>query len=143
MKIKLVIPGSQDHVRLVGRALKGILEENVQEGEDLFLIELAVCEAVANSIKHAYAGRSLNNVEVEVDIGASEIIIEVRDEGQKPDSRFLDKNEFQQTCALESMQEGGRGIPIINEVMDHVDYYSSCGKNILIMRKNISPSRKT
>ena len=142
MKIKLVIPDSQDHVRLVGRALKGILEENFPESEVLFLIELAVCEAVANCIKHAYADQGLNKVEVELEIGDSEIVIEVKDEGRKPDPCFMDRKEFQQSCNPEFIQEGGRGIPIINQVMDHVDCYSFCKKNILVMKKKI-PAQKT
>ncbi len=142
MRITLAIPSSQDHVPLIGKAVKGMLEDIFLDREALFLMELAVCEAVANSIKHASGRRAEDVVEVEMEINDSEIIIEVKDEGKEFNPEFLNNNQFQQTCDLESIKEGGRGIPIIKQVMDQVDYYSSCQKNILVMKKNL-PHRET
>lgn len=141
MRITLAIPSSQDHVYLTGKAVKGILEDVFLDRETLFLLELAVCEAVANSIKHASGSGTENIVEVGVEINDSEVIIEVMDEGKKCNPEFLDNSQFQETCDLESIKEGGRGIPIIKQVMDHVDYYFSCQKNILVMKKNL-PARE-
>ncbi len=141
MRITLTIRSSQDHVYLIGRAVKGILEDIFQDRDALFLMELAVCEAVANSIKHAHARRAEDIVEVEVELNESEVIIEVKDEGRKSNPEFLDNSRFQETCDLESIKEGGRGIPIIKQVMDQVDYYSTCQKNILVMKKNL-PQRE-
>lgn len=138
MKILITIPASHEHVRLVGKALKGILEDIIEEGDTLFLMELAACEAVTNSIKHAYANQQQGNVEMDIEINNSQIIIKVADEGKKLNPELLKRHSFQDTCDLASLNEGGRGIPIINNVMDQVDYYSECNKNILIMKKSIT-----
>lgn len=142
MRITFTIPGSQDHVCLIGRAVKGVLEDVFVDEGALFLMELAVCEAVANSIKHASGRRAGDVVEVDMEINDSEVIVEVKDEGKEFNPGFLDDCRLQQTCDLESIKEGGRGIPIIKQVMDQVEYYSSCGKNILVMKKNLPHREK-
>ncbi len=38
---------------------------------------------------------------------------------------------------IDSIPEGGRGLAIINEVMDRVEYKSGQGKNCMIMEKRI------
>ncbi len=141
MKIKLIIPGSHDHIRLAGKAFKGVLEEVLHDDETLFLMELAVSEAIANCIKHAYKNRSGNTVEVEIELNETQVLIRVKDEGKKPDPDFLKNCSFKPSCDPGFIEGGGRGVPIINEVMDEVDYYSSCEKNILVMKK-IIPHRK-
>ncbi len=140
MKIKLIIPGFHDHIRMAGKALKGVLEEVLQDDETLFLMELAVSEAITNCIKHAYENRSGNTVEVEIELNKTQVLIRIKDEG-KPYPDFLKNCSFRPSRDPGYIEEGGRGVPIINEVMDQVDYYSSCEKNILVMKK-IIPHRK-
>ena len=83
-----------------------LIEKNVQE-ECRFAVVSAVCEAVANSVEHAY-GAAPGKVHLWVRRNGSTIDVCVEDEGKWRTSAG-------------SLEECGRGIPLMRALMDCVE----------------------
>jgi len=141
-KIKLTIPCRLDHVHLAGHAIKGVLAETIKDSELVFLIELAVCEAVSNSMQHAHGCNADCNVEVSIFLCNSELVIEVTDTGAPFNADLLKNKQCHdpEDATCEKAAEGGRGIFLICRAMDEVKYKSFADRNILTMRKTIKPT---
>jgi anti-sigma regulatory factor (Ser/Thr protein kinase) len=77
-------------------------------------VGLAVSEAVTNAVNHAYVGRDLGDVRVQVELGAFELELTVEDDGRgmlpRPDSPGL-----------------GLGLPLIATVADRFDTRTEAG----------------
>ncbi len=139
----MTIPCRLDHVHLAGHAIKGILGETIPDTELVFLIELAICEAVSNSMQHAHACNADCNVEVTVYLCKSEIVIEVTDTGAPLNADLLKEKQNhapEDAISAKTAAEGGRGIYLICKTMDEVKYRSFAGRNTLTMRKTIKPT---
>lgn len=79
-------------------------------------ITLAVDEALANVIRHAYHGREDGRIELECRAGEGELRFQIQDTGEAPDRSRI--------CAREVGCDkiGGLGTHIIRDVMDEVSY---------------------
>lgn len=135
--INLKIRSSHDHVYLIGRAVTGIIKEMVKDEQELYLLELAVCEAVTNSIKHAYKGTSGNYVDLEINVSETELVFKIKDKGQSLGNGILRNIKIDEESICGNTCEGGRGIPLIKRIMDQVHYYSDDEENCLTMIKRI------
>ena len=86
----------------------------------LYEIQLAVDEACANVVDHAYQGMEPGEFEVSCSFGEASMTIEVRDWG-----RGFEPNEVEQPdveAPLEERSLGGLGLYIVNKVMDEVEF---------------------
>ncbi len=81
-------------------------------------IELAVDEACANVIKHAYANDDKKTIDIEVETNGRKLTITIRDQGPGFNP---DKIESPQQ-RLEKHARGGLGIALIKRVMDEVSF---------------------
>jgi serine/threonine-protein kinase RsbW len=92
-------------------------------------ITLAVGEAAGNVIKHAYGGRTDRELWVRCSLAAGGVEIEVRDQGQpfEPPEGPLP--------APDELRAGGRGLFLMREIMDDIDYCREGDANVLRMRK--------
>lgn len=81
-------------------------------------IILAVDEALANVIRHAYHGRADERIELHCHAVEGELQFRIRDTGDPPDPASI--------CAREVGCDkiGGLGTHIIRDVMDTVSYHS-------------------
>ena len=79
-------------------------------------ITLAVDEALANVIRHAYHGRPDGQIELICRVGGGELEVRIQDTGDPPNPALI--------CAREvgCDQVGGLGTHIIRDVMDTVSY---------------------
>ena len=80
-------------------------------------IQLAVNEALANIIEHAYSGRDDGLIELGVEMGEDKgLAINIRDYGEKVKKDAIRSRE------LDDLQDSGLGVFLINELMDTVEY---------------------
>jgi anti-sigma regulatory factor (Ser/Thr protein kinase) len=82
-------------------------------------ITLAVDEALANVIRHAYHGRADGSIELHCSVRADELQFRIQDTGDPPDPALI--------CAREVGCDkiGGLGTHIIRDVMDSVSYQAT------------------
>ena len=93
--------------------------------------ELALAEACNNAIKYAKATAREEKIDVDVMCDSKLIELRVNDHTQGFD--------WPENIELpDADQENGRGLFLINSLMDRVHYYRSPGNNCLVMRKERS-----
>jgi anti-sigma regulatory factor (Ser/Thr protein kinase) len=99
-------------------------------------VVLAVDEACANVIKHAYKGKSGQPITVVCAVLPSKLEITILDYGEPVDARMLKPRR------LDDVRPGGLGIHLIKSVMDEFKYVNGTeAGNRLILSKNL-PERK-
>jgi len=133
--INLKIDSRIENIPLLSSAIKGICNFLEFDKKDTYMFELCIFEAVTNCIKHAYNQKPGFYVDIVFSILDSSIEIIVKDYGQPMDTYYLSKEHLQR--AKNSVIEDGRGLLIITEYMDSVDYTTKDGTNILYMKKSI------
>lgn len=82
--------------------------------DELGEIELALTEALANVIEHAYEGDPSREILLEVEAGDREVAIHVRDWGRPGDPASFRSRD------LDDPGDGGYGVYLMNELMDDV-----------------------
>ncbi len=99
--------------------------------DEIFDIQLAVNEALANIMKHAYKGAEDGKIDVRVNTDSTgAMVICIRDWGQKPDRDAIKSRD------LEDFRENGLGVFLMNQLVDEVEFDDSpeCGM-ILKLKK--------
>ena len=118
---KLKIPSETDNLEII-REFVGKVASKVGFSEDeLNKIELAVDEACANVIKHAYAREQKNKpIDIAVQIDFQKLTILVTDRGKGLDKSKLKLPDMREYLA--EMRVGGLGIYLMKTLMDEVDF---------------------
>lgn len=131
MKIKLAIDADLDAIPLLGVSTKAIAHYCQFSDEDAAGLELAVVEAVTNSVKHAQSqvSVSLSTNSKASESGERTLEIEVQDQGPEyhPDYGLPD-----------SMSESGYGLFLVSSICEEVRYRREQDCNYLSFRKSIS-----
>ena len=138
-RIKLIIESKLENVSLISMAINKLCSLIHLSDVESYQIELCVAEALNNSIIHAYGREAGHEVEVVFTLYGDRLILDVCDTGKAMDQSYLKKaniSSFENDPNdLDNIQETGRGLAIIKEVMDSVVYETKDGKNCLTMKK--------
>lgn len=133
-RLDVTIPARESAIpKVVQGIMRLVREKGVAAGHEVE-VEIALHEALANAIKHGCEGDPEKSVQCCVACDASgELVILVRDPGPG-----FDVHEVPSPLAGSGlMKESGRGIFLINELMDEVRYEE--GGRALRMRKRGRP----
>jgi serine/threonine-protein kinase RsbW len=115
--------------------LAGRLRDHGYEGSRLTLnFRVGVSEAVANAMIYGNDRDPVKRVRVEVDLGPERVAVVVRDEG----SGFDPSGVADPTLPENIEEPGGRGIFLIRELMDEVDY-DGCGNCVRLVLYRSEP----
>ena len=98
-----------------------------------FKINLALDEALANSINYAYPEGTVGTIILDVEDDGSDLVFRLTDEGTPFDP--TKEGDVDTTLSVEERPIGGLGIFLIKQMMDSVTYERMDNKNILTMRK--------
>ena len=144
-QITFTIESNLKNVSLIGLAVNNITSYIGLNELESYRLELCVVEAVNNAIIHAYDKEAGNKVEVVFSIYPDRLVLDVSDTGKPMQSHLLKQNDVSSlefdTDDPSSIPEGGRGLAIMKEIMDSVDYKTEDGKNRLTMTKKIASSK--
>lgn len=126
----MTIPADPRAIPKVTDGVTQVLNEKGWSEHDIMAVELALQEAVANAIRHGCGGDASKQLECSVNCEDSgEVVITVRDPGNGFDPQAV-PNPLDPDNIL---KPGGRGIFLINGLMDEVQYAD--GGRELQMRK--------
>jgi anti-sigma regulatory factor (Ser/Thr protein kinase) len=106
-----------------------------EEDEVQFII-LAVDEACANVIRHAYGGRPDGQVRLSCSASADRLEFILADNGRPPRSTRPEPR------ALDDVRPGGLGTHLIRSIMNEVEYRFGDNENQLYMSKFVRPRRR-
>lgn len=96
-------------------------------------IKIAVDEACTNIIKHAYAGDTTQEVEVEIEITQGHLQVCLRDEGEPFDPSTYQEPDL--TRLTERRRPGGLGVHLMRRCMDEVQYRTDRAFNEVCLTK--------
>lgn len=119
---RLKLPADSANLDIIRKFIAGIAENMGFSEEDIYQIELAVDEACANVIKHAYVGDNTREKEIHVRVKTQpqkiEITIADRGIGFNPNAiQTPNMEEY-----LKRMKPGGLGLHLIKTLMDKVSF---------------------
>ena len=110
-------------------------------GEDqVFDVQMAVDEACANAMEHAYKGRQDGEIHVCCYVEKDEFVVRVTDYGKPFDPSSIPPPDL--SAPLEERDVGGLGLFFMRALMDGVEFRSGPVRgNEVIMRKRRTRSR--
>lgn len=139
--LQLTIESRMDAVPLLGKLVNSACAAAGASRVDCSQVEVCIVEAVNNCIKHAYGDQPGNQVEVDISFPEGGIKFEIIDHGKAGDPAqiLLDRRDRLELdpADLDEIPESGRGIAIIQAVMDEIDYCTNQGVNRLTLTKLI------
>ena len=135
-RFTLQVPSSTENLAMIREFVSGVGGQAGFGEAEIGKLELAVDEACANVIEHAY-GHDLNkDVTVRASFDNDALRIAVIDEGQGFDPGTVTQNELDEL--VHQRKSGGLGLRLIRTLMDEVKYEIVPGqKNELHMLKKI------
>ena len=135
-KFTLQVPSSTENLALIREFVTTVGRQAQLEEADISNLELAVDEACANVIEHAYGHDTTKEVIVRAKYDEEELQISVIDEGRGFDPNGVKQDSVEQL--IHERKSGGLGIRLIKKLMDDVSYEIVPGqKNELHMTKKI------
>ncbi len=131
MHVTFVMRSHPSYLPIVRATIGQLATASGWDESDSRAITLAIDEALANVIRHAYHGREDGRIELHCRAGADELQFQILDTGEAPDPARI--------CAREVGCEtiGGLGTHIIRDVMDSVSYRTSPEGNFFTAAKRL------
>jgi serine/threonine-protein kinase RsbW len=135
--LQIAVPPHNRYLSLVGNLAELLVHEikDYTGDSDLlgYHLNLVLTEALANAIEHAPQSDKDEQLRVHIHIDGDYLCIKVYDHGEGFDLNQVQMPDF------ETLDEGGRGIFVIRQLMDSVEYHKSADGNVLEMRKKLAP----
>ncbi len=135
----LQVPSSTENLALIREFVTTIGAQAGLVEIEIANLELAVDEACANVIEHAYGHDATKEVTVSANFDGDSIIFIIVDTGKGFDPGQIKQEELESLIA--KRKDGGLGMRLIKTLMDEVQYEIGPGqKNELRMTKRIRKS---
>jgi anti-sigma regulatory factor (Ser/Thr protein kinase) len=119
LEFNMTIPADPRAIPRITDGVMSMLQNKSWSDERIMAVELALQEALANAIRHGCRGDATRQVQCCVTVDASgELLVVVRDPG----------TGFERECVADPLapenmlKSSGRGVFLINQLMDQVDY---------------------
>ena len=133
---QLHVPSSTENLSMIRDFVVGIGQRAGFSDSDVAKLELAVDEACANVIEHAYGSDSTHEVTVKARVDAESVQIDIVDTGSGFDPKQIEQVNLEQL--ISQRKTGGLGMRLIQSLMDEVHYQIVPGeKNELRMVKRL------
>jgi anti-sigma regulatory factor (Ser/Thr protein kinase) len=129
VKEELLLQCAPEKFCEVRRALRKFLEPLGFPEETAGLIVLAVDEACANILRHAYEGSCKGSFSLIMEASDQELQISIRDHGKPCDPEKIRSRE------LEDFRPGGLGVFFIHQAFDTVQYQPQQDGTLLVLKK--------
>jgi serine/threonine-protein kinase RsbW len=135
----LNVPSSTEHLKLIRDFVGNIGEKAGFTEKETANLALAVDEAVANVIEHAYGSDATRDVKIRTILDDQTLTFEIVDTGLCFDPSSVQEKDLEQL--VKERRSGGLGLRLIRTIMDDVKYQIVPGeKNELRMVKKLHRS---
>ena len=124
---------SPDQLRDIRDTIREVLQRNNCPAQFIDDFVMAVNEACANIMQHAYKGESCGDIILEIHRQQDEIRVRLTDFAEPVDKTACKSRQ------LDEIRPGGIGVHLMNELMDDVRFLETLAGvgNILEMKKKI------
>ena len=135
-KFMLQVPSSTENLALIREFVGSTAQQAGFDSSEIAKLELAVDEACANVIEHAYGNDTTKEVIVRATLDDESLSIDVEDTGHGFDPNSVNQEELEQL--ISKRKTGGLGMRLMKTLMDEVHYEIEPGKkNALHMMKKL------
>ena len=132
----LKVPSSTENLALIREFVGNIGLQAGLDQKDVGKLELAVDEACANVIEHAYGNDTTKEVIIRATLDEETLRIDVEDTGRGFDPEKIKQEELEEL--INKRKTGGLGMRLMKTLMDEVRYEIEPGKkNELHMMKRL------
>jgi anti-sigma regulatory factor (Ser/Thr protein kinase) len=135
-RFRLQVPSSPENLSMIRAFVARVGEQAGLPEEEIGKLELAVDEACANVMEHAYGGDAAQDVAVRAEFDEDAVRITIVDTGRGFDPANIPQEDLAKLVA--ERKTGGLGLRLIKTLMDEVRYEIEPGKqNELQMVKRL------
>jgi anti-sigma regulatory factor (Ser/Thr protein kinase) len=139
-KFTLQVPSSTENLALIREFVSSAAMQAGFDEKEVAKLELAVDEACANVIEHAYCHDVNKEVIVRARLDDQEFSIDIEDTGKGFDPAQIDQEELEKL--ISKRKTGGLGMRLMKTLMDEVRYEIVPGKkNALHMSKRLKKEK--
>ena len=125
-KFLLKVPSSTENLALIREFVSSIGMRSGMDSKDIGKLEMAVDEACANVIEHAYGHDLTKEVIIRATLDEETLRIDVEDTGRGFDPKLVEQEELDKL--VQKRKSGGLGLRLIKTLMDEIHYDIEPGK---------------
>ncbi len=129
---ELVLPNEAARIRDIRRFVGGFLAEIRAPVETLYEILLAVGEAAANACRYGRKPDTWSELRIQCRLERPDVIVSLSDEGPG-----FDPGEFEVSKLPDTLASGGRGLFLMDQLMDKVEIDSSREGTTVTLRRRV------
>ncbi|MEM1249717.1 MAG: ATP-binding protein [Acidobacteriota bacterium] len=138
-RIEMTFDSDLDCLPMVGGVARELCKVIGMDEMGAYNIELCLVECVTNSIRHGYGEERGHQVRLTMTLEARELTFIVEDFGVPLDTTRVREAQARAKSSDGLLEEGGRGMFIMESLMDDVQYGRCDDRNRVIMRKTVEP----
>jgi len=105
--------------------------------KSIFEMNLALDELFTNIISYGFQDHQEHIIKIKITVDDHYLLMRIEDDGIPFNPLESETPDLQ--CDLEKCQIGGLGIHLIKKMMDDVQYQRIAGKNVIFLKRKISP----
>lgn len=138
---ELQLPATYNSLTTLGLALRHYLAAFNLDESWVYSLDLAVCEAATNIIRHGYHDKSGPGYQAHFSHDATAITVTLCDSGLPvPETQLKPSaSPRDDEIDIDTLSESGRGMQLIYSCVDRVSYLRSGSKNQLSLIKTLPP----
>jgi anti-sigma regulatory factor (Ser/Thr protein kinase) len=129
------VPARGDQLAVIGDFVTEAAHQAGLDERAAFHVQAAVDEACANIIYHAYDFEGQGPIAVECERAGDDFVITITDHGHPFDPASVPAPDV--NAALDERKEGGLGMYLMQQLMDHVEHEFHHSVNVLTMVKHV------
>ncbi len=125
---ELVIPTKLEYSKNARDFVQSFLEDHQLSPRLTMKLMLVADEAVVNAITHGVTGNESSEVSIRCAVEPGKVEFNITDKAGKK----FDPDYFERIAKVKQWNRGGRGILLINRIMDEVMYISETGQQTML-----------
>jgi len=131
----LVVPASHESIERVCDFVGQAAESAGLDDDAIFHVQLAVDEACANIVEHAYGGEGKGNIRVCCGVNDASFVVRLEDQGAPFDPDDVPAPDL--PAIPGELRVGGLGLHLMRKLMDRVVFRFHRDRNELVMCKRL------
>jgi serine/threonine-protein kinase RsbW len=135
-KFELCVNTETKNLEAIASFVTSIAGELELDDDVSFALQMAVDEACANVMEHAYDGQTNGKVHITCQTVGDEVVVRIHDHGRPFDPQSVTR--LDPDAPLEKRGEGALGLYLMEKLMDSVEFhFDPTNGNTLTMKKRI------
>jgi anti-sigma regulatory factor (Ser/Thr protein kinase) len=135
-----VVSNKADERHKIVSALTAFAAQNNLPERVVQAADLALEEHLTNILSYAYDDSAVHEIRVRFAMAEGSFQVEVEDDGKAFNPLRAPPADV--SSSLSERRVGGLGIHLMRQFMDELEYRRERGRNVLTMRKRISPTSR-